>query len=155
MNIRVGPVGATEMPLKHLEDPVIVRQTQEAAIAAILDGYSVLVYNFIRDGSTPLNALDTCTFHGFDDLERVFNEQTEQRNLANLPTKAMGVVRPNFSKIRQMTRLTLVFSQGTYIHQTVNLGNKAADKATKIMDSYDIVAVRPMEQECLYKQAFE
>ena len=65
--------------------------------------------------------------------------------MANLPARAMGVVRPNFRKIRQLTRLTLVFSQGTYIHATVNLGSKAGDKTTKIINSYDVVAVRPME----------
>lgn len=72
MNIRVGPADdptPTEMPLKLLEDPVIVRQTQEAAIQAVLDGYTVIVYNFMRDGSTPLSPLDECTFHGFDNLE--------------------------------------------------------------------------------------
>ena len=77
MNIRVGPNGDrtfTEMPLKLLEDPVIVRQTQEAAISAILDGYNVIVYNFIRNGSSPLGPLDTCEFRGFTDLEQVFNE---------------------------------------------------------------------------------
>ena len=80
MNIRVGPVDdmtPSPMPLKLLEDPVIVRQTQEAAISAILEGYTVIVYNFIRDGNTPLAATDTCEFRGFNDLEQIFNEQTE------------------------------------------------------------------------------
>lgn len=81
-----------------------------------MDGYTVLVYNFMRDGSTPLSPLDQCEFHGFGDLEEIFNDQMEQRNLANLPTKALGVIKPNFSKVRQLTRLTLVVSQGTYIH---------------------------------------
>ena len=75
MNIRVGSTSdPTDMPLKLLEDPVIVRQTQEAAISAILDGYNVIVYNFIRDGSTPLTPLDACEFRGFDNLEQIFAE---------------------------------------------------------------------------------
>ena len=72
MNIRVGPLGdrsPSEMPLKFLEDPVIVRELQEAAISAILDGYSVIAYNFVRDGSTKLGPLDICEFRGFDNLE--------------------------------------------------------------------------------------
>ena len=72
MNIRVGPSGdrtASEIPLKFLEDPVIIKQAQEAAISAILDGYTVIVYNFVRDGSTKLGPLDLCQFRGFDNLE--------------------------------------------------------------------------------------
>lgn len=113
MNIRVGPADdktPSSMPLKFLENPVIVRQAQEAAIAAILDGYTVIVYNFIRDGNTPLTATDNCVFRGFDNLEQVFNEQTEQRNLARLPARAIGIIRPNFRKVRQLTRLTMVCS---------------------------------------------
>lgn len=108
----------------------------------------------MRDGSTPLSPLDQCDFHGFENLEAIFNEQMEQRNLANLPTKALGVIKPNFSKVRQLTRLTLVVSQGTYIHQTINLGAKAGDKSTKLLNSYDIVAIRPLQTESLYEQAF-
>jgi len=119
MNIRVGLAGdrtPSPMPLKFLEDPVVVRQTQEAAISAICDGYSVVVYNFVRDGSSPLGPLDTCEFRGFPNLEQIFNEQTESRSLTRLPARAIGLVRPNFKKVRQLTRLTLVVSQGTYIH---------------------------------------
>ena len=77
MNLRVGPAEdrtPSDMPLKFLEDPVIVRQTQEAAISAILDGYTVIVYNFIRDGTTQLAQTDMCEFHGFDNLEQIYNE---------------------------------------------------------------------------------
>ena len=72
MNIRVGSgldSVPTEMPLKLLENPVIIRQMQEAAISAILDVYTVVVYNFFRDGNTPLTLLDKCEFKGFDNLE--------------------------------------------------------------------------------------
>ena len=157
MNLRVGPAQdrtPSDMPLKFLEDPVIVRQTQEAAISAILDGYTVIVYNFIRDGTTQLAQTDMCDFHGFDNLEQIYNEQTEQRNLARLPPRARGVIRPNFRKIRQLTRLTLVFNQGTYIHATISLGTKAADKTTKILNSYDLLAIRPLDQESLFETAF-
>lgn len=68
----------------------------------------MIVYNFMRDGSTPLGPLDNCTFKGFDNLEQVFNEQTEQRNLARLPPRTFGAIRPNFRKVRQLSRLTLV-----------------------------------------------
>ena len=157
MNIRVGSgpdSTPTDMPLKLLENPVIVRQMQEAAISAILDGFTVIVYNFFRDGNTPLTLLDKCEFHGFDNLEQIFNEQVEQRSLAHLPRKALGVIRPNFLKVRQLTRLTLVISQGTYIHQTINMGIKAGDKATCVLNSYDLVAVRPLQQESLFEAAF-
>ena len=43
----------------------------EAAIAAILDGYTVLVYNFIKDG-TQLLPCDECNFKGFD-LKQVWS----------------------------------------------------------------------------------
>ena len=46
-----------------------------------------------------------------------------------------------------------MFSQGTYIHQTINLGVKSAEKST-ILNSYDLVAVRPAGSENLYEQAF-
>ena len=114
----------------------------------------MIVYNFVRDGATPLGPLDTCEFHGFPNLEQVFTEQVEQRNLARLPTKSLGVIKPNFSKVRQLTRLTLVVSQGTYIHQVINLGAKAEQKSTQILNSYDLVAVRPLESESLFEQAF-
>ena len=54
MNIRVGDGTASPYPMKHLEDPLIVIQMQEAAINAVLDGYTHLVYNFIRTGDNIL-----------------------------------------------------------------------------------------------------
>ena len=71
MNIRVGDGTPSPCPLRLLEDPVIVRQTQEAAVAAVVDGYSTIVYNFIREGTT-LNPNDTCNFHGFDNLQTIY-----------------------------------------------------------------------------------
>mgnify|MGYP006137474687 CR=1 FL=1 len=73
MNIRIGSLGVDEeqepindMPLKLLEDPVIVQRTKECAFAAINDGYTHLVYNLVRSGATQLTDRDICTFKGFD-----------------------------------------------------------------------------------------
>ena len=74
--------------------------------------------------------------------------------MAHLPTKALGVIRPNFSKVRQLTRLTLVISSGTYIHQTISLSVKSGDKSTKILNSYDLIGLRPLVQETLFEAAF-
>jgi len=52
MNIRVGDGKPHPVPMKHLEDPVTISQMQEAAINAALDGYTHLVYNFIRSGDS-------------------------------------------------------------------------------------------------------
>lgn len=54
MNIRVGDGTPSPFPMKHLQDPVVVSQMQEAALNAVLDGYTHLVYNFIRSGDTVL-----------------------------------------------------------------------------------------------------
>ena len=53
-----------------------------------------------------------------------------------------------------MTRLTIVFRQGTYVHNVENLSNKAGSKETKILNSYDVVAVRPLDQENVFERAF-
>jgi len=59
MNIRIGSLGVEEedepindMPLKLLEDPVIVQRTKECAFSAMNDGYTHLVYNLLRSGTT-------------------------------------------------------------------------------------------------------
>ena len=65
MNIRVGDGTPSPCPIRLLQDGQIYKETQEAAIAAVLDGYTTLVYNFIREG-TALNPNDNCTFEGFD-----------------------------------------------------------------------------------------
>ena len=36
----------------------------------------------------------------------------------------------------------------------INLGTKGADKSTQILNSYDLIAVRPLEKEALFEQAF-
>ncbi len=65
MNIRVGDGKPSVCPIRLLTDGAIYKQTQEAAISAVLDGYTTLVYNFIRAG-TALNPNDNCAFEGFD-----------------------------------------------------------------------------------------
>jgi len=54
MNIRVGDGQPSAFPLKLLQDPLILAQIQEAAINAVTDGYTHVVYNFIRSGDTVL-----------------------------------------------------------------------------------------------------
>ena len=63
MNIRFGQRGVSidqnevpepldDMPLKLLENPVAIQQAKECAMSAINDGYTHLVYNFIRNGQS-------------------------------------------------------------------------------------------------------
>jgi hypothetical protein len=85
MNIRVGDGTPAPFPMKHLQDPVIVNQMQEAALNAVLDGYTHLVYNFIRSGDTVLQVQDECTFQPFD-LSKLWEEQSESRRMAKLKT---------------------------------------------------------------------
>lgn len=59
---------------------------------------------------------------------------------------------PNFSKVQQFTRLTINFTSNAYIHQVINLGAKSADKQTKVLNSYDLIAIRPCY---LSEQVFE
>lgn len=53
MNVRVG--GATSapsaFPQKLLLEPVVIKSMQECALAAIGDGYTTIVYNFLREGT--------------------------------------------------------------------------------------------------------
>ena len=65
MNIRVGDGTPSPCPIRLLQDEQVRKETQEAAISAILDGYTVLIYNFIRAG-TALNQNNNCAFEGFD-----------------------------------------------------------------------------------------
>ena len=67
MNIRIGARGVQsqqslsadetvtpldDMPLKLLENPVILQQAKECVFSAIMDGYTHVVYNFVRLGSS-------------------------------------------------------------------------------------------------------
>ena len=67
MNIRFGALGVElpedvrgkqavmpvdDMPLKLLEDPIVMQHAKECAFAAINDGYTHLVYNFVRSGNS-------------------------------------------------------------------------------------------------------
>jgi hypothetical protein len=54
MNIRVGDGTPHACPMKLLQDPVVVAQMQDAALNAVLDGYTHLVFNFTRSGDTIL-----------------------------------------------------------------------------------------------------
>jgi hypothetical protein len=43
----------TDMPLKLIEsDPITIARVKDCVFQAIMDGYSHIVYNFIRNGST-------------------------------------------------------------------------------------------------------
>ena len=76
----------------------------------------MIVYNFVREGSSPLGPLDVCEWHGFDNLQEIYEQQQEQRILSKASNNSLGLIKPNFGRVRQLTRLTLVVSQGTYIH---------------------------------------
>jgi len=39
-----------DMPLRLLEDPLTIERAKEAVMGAILDGYTHIVYNFVRSG---------------------------------------------------------------------------------------------------------
>lgn len=109
MNIRIGNDSTpSATPQKLLQDTMVLKQTQEAALSAILDGYTTIVYNFLREGSM-LQAHDNCEFTGFD-LQKLWSE-SESRRLHKGDS-----VQPNFSKIKQYTRLTLCLTSTAYIH---------------------------------------
>jgi hypothetical protein len=81
------------MPLKMLEDPVIMQQAKECAFSAICDGYTHIVYNFEKMGSSQLTSTDICTFKGFD-LEQLWHEMTLDSKVNALP-KFKQLVRPS------------------------------------------------------------
>ena len=94
MNIRIGakgvmaegelidsaPVPLDDMPLQLLEDPVVMQQAKECAFSAINDGFTHIVYNFVRSGQSQLTDRDICTFKGFD-LEKIWEEFSSQNSL--------------------------------------------------------------------------
>jgi len=90
MNIRVGDGTPSPCPMKHLQQPQTVLQMQEAALSAIADGYTHLVFNFLRSGDSILQPGDECIFQKFD-LEKLWWQQSEQRR--------MHKQKPDFTKI--------------------------------------------------------
>ena len=112
MNIRIGDRGVEQygdnaqeckplddMPLKLLDDAVILQQTKECAFSAIMDGYTHLVYNFTRSGHTQLANTDICTWKGFD-LETLWHEFSMNPKLACLP-KFKQLVRPSNKNLNE------------------------------------------------------
>ena len=110
----------------------------------------MLVYNFVREG-TLLLPHDECDFKGFD-LQKVWMEKGESRHLAKVSSSA--TTEPDFASVKQFTRLTMVFKSGGFIHQMVNVGAKPGDKSIRILNSYDLIAIRPQDNESLAEQAF-
>jgi len=106
------------------------------------------VYNFIRKGSVIVSQ-DTCEFKGFD-LAKAWDENTEMRSLPKFSSEGSGLLKPDFTKIQQFTRLTLCFDSPAYIHQVINLGAKPSDKSTKILYTYDLLAVRPGNNKVIW-----
>ena len=51
----------------------------------------------------------------------------------------------HFLTLWVMKQPMVIMVKGTYIHQTINMGAKAGDKATSVLNSYDLVAVRPLQ----------
>ena len=129
-----------DFPLKMLEDPIIIQQTKECAFAAINDGYTHIVYNFVRSANSQLNESDICTFKGFD-LEALWHEFSIKQYLP----KFKQLIRPSNKNlneyIKQYTRLTVVIDSVSYIHNFVNLVSDSNNK-TSIIDSYNILALR-------------
>eukprot|EP00347_Sterkiella_histriomuscorum_P002427 403368194 len=80
--------------------------------AYILDNYSYIVYNFIKNGGQ-LTEKDNCPFKGFD-LKKLWNE-SEQRGLP----KFQNPVKPNFKNIKQYTRLTIICDDPKVVHQII------------------------------------
>jgi len=99
-----------------LLDPIILQQTKECVFSAVNDGYTHVVYNFVRLGSSQLSEADTCTFKGFD-LEQLWHEESLKNN--SLP-KFKNLVRPSNKNlneyIKQSTRLTVVLDTISFIH---------------------------------------
>ena len=66
----------------------------------------------------------------------------------------MGQTAPDFSRVRQFTRLTLMITP-TSIHTVINISGKAGEKTTKILETYDLIAMRPdprqNKQETIYE----
>jgi hypothetical protein len=81
-----------DIPLKQLEDPVVMQQAKECVFSAICDGYTHVVYNFLRLGSSQLSNQDICSFKGFD-LEQLWHEMTLDPKNNCLP-KFKQLVRP-------------------------------------------------------------
>mgnify|MGYP001373296664 CR=1 FL=1 len=100
---------------------------------------------------------DECTFRGFD-LKKAWQEQEHIKSIPNLGSNKIGKqavasIEPDFASVKQFTRLTMVFTSATQIHQMINMTAKPADKCTAILNSYDLIALRT-DQEALADQAF-
>ena len=76
-------------------------------------------------------------------------------NLASskVAKQAMAHIEPDFKSIKQFTRLTMVFTNNSQIHQMINMPAKPADKATAILNTYDLIAIRT-DEKALTEQAF-
>lgn len=119
----------------------MLKYMQEMAVASINDGYTKIVYNFIKNGGQ-LTDKDACPFAGFD-LEKIWNE-AESRGL---PKFTGGTpVAPNFKNITQYTRLTLICDDAKVVHQIMSLSSGEAKK-TSVIGSFNIFAVRTSESE--------
>lgn len=75
----------TSTPLKLIHEcPVTIQRVKECVFQAILDGFTHVVYDFVRSGDTQLSDLDNCTFRGFD-LEKVWTEMsTKESQLSSI-----------------------------------------------------------------------
>ena len=93
---------------------------------AILDGYTSIVYNFVRDGNSQLTESDRCVFKPLD-LEELWTEQNKASDGAlsavSLP-KFTGLGRPTHKNlnefIKQSTRLTVVMENTSFLHNFKN-----------------------------------
>ena len=90
------------MPMKLLEDPVAIQRAKECAFTAIMDGYTHIVYNFVRSGQTQLIDRDMCTFKGFD-LEEIWNQFSANSINYGLP-KFKQLVRPSSKNLNEYVK---------------------------------------------------
>jgi hypothetical protein len=70
--IEADKLQSCPMKLIH-EDPITKSRVRQAVHQAILDGYTSIVYNFVRSGDTQLTESDRCIFQPFD-LEELWKE---------------------------------------------------------------------------------
>lgn len=129
------------MPLKVLEDPVSVQKVKECAFAAINDGYTNLVYNFVKDGSNNLSEMDTCKWSGFD-LEELWQEFSSTKSLPKFKQPVRPTTKNLNEYVKQYTRLTINLENMVYFNNFKNL-NVNANPKVPIINSYDLFAIRP------------
>lgn len=129
------------MPMKVFDDPVSVQKVKECAFAAINDGYTNLVYNFVKDGQNNLSEMDICKWRGFD-LEELWREFGSSKSLPKFKQAVRPTTKNLNEYVKQYTRLTINLDTMLYFNNFKNL-NVNANPKVPIINSYDLFAIRP------------